>query len=332
MSQIFAPEVGRLSLFAPLRTTTAGLLLFSISAASGCAFLPRATCSDQTFAEYVHVQAEKVPIPGIYELRTTAAGGHVTLGGRVDSPETLKEIVKTVGGTPGITELSFFGVEFQPPDVSDDEIVAEARRVASEAIGEELTSKLGFYCEDHKLFVYGTLPSSPIRERLDEAVRRVRGVGLYHVSCEVVMQDPPSDAEVVAAVRRKFRRALELPNLTFRASQVEVQSVNNVVYLSGRAPTFLGKLSAQQQALQVDGVRYVINRITVPDIRPADLSPNSSGNEGAEQFHPAIYEYEPEDEWPDAETLLIQPMEVGRRGVGAQRDPARSVGAATTER
>jgi osmotically-inducible protein OsmY len=279
-------------------------LIVATSLCGGCAFLPRATCSDKAFAEYMQVQAEKVPLPGIHELRTTAAGGHVTLGGRVDSPETLKELVKTIGATPGLTQLSFFGVEFQPPDVTDEEIVAEARQAAANAIGEEIASRLGFYCEDHRLFVYGTLPSSPIRERLDDAVRRVKGVGLYHVSCEIVLEDPPSDEAVAAAVRRKFRR-IEAPNLTFRASQIDVRSVNNVVHLSGRAPTYLGKLSAQQQALQVEGVRYVINRIEVPDVRPTDLPPGETPPGPDTEVQSAALELEPMD---DMDAVFVMPV------------------------
>jgi osmotically-inducible protein OsmY len=242
--------------------------------ASGCSAIPRAHGSDDEFADYVHDQAEKVPIPGIYELRAAAAGGHVTLGGRVDSPDTLKQLVRSVAKTPGITQLSFFGVEFDPPDVPDDVIVANARAAANTVVGPDIASKLGFYCEDHRLFIYGTLPSLPMRERLEEAIRQVHGVGLYHVTCEVVLEHPPSDAQVVSAVRRKFRRPLELPNLTFRSSQVQVKSVNNIVYLTGRAPTLAGKLSAQMQASQVEGVRYVVNRIEVPGVRVPDRSQN----------------------------------------------------------
>jgi len=253
-----------------------GFVALAATVLAGCSHLPRATCSDEAFAEYMQVQAEKLPIPGVYELRTTAAGGHVTLGGRVDSPETLKELVKVIAMTPGLTQLSFFGVEFEPADVPDTEIASNARQAVAAAVGEELTSQLGFYCEDHRLFVHGRVPSSVVRERIDETVRRVPGVGLYHVSCEVILENPPSDDQVVAAVRRKFRRVGELPNLTFRASQIEVRSVNNVVHLSGRAPSYLGKLSAGSQAAHVEGVRYVINRIVVPDIRPADMQPGQS--------------------------------------------------------
>lgn len=259
---------------APVLVAMGLVVLLSIS---GCMSLPRATCGDKEFADYMHTQGEKLPIAGIYELRTTAAGGHVTLGGRVESPEALKQLVTAVANTPGLTELSFFGVEFAPADIPDDEIVANARQTAAIVIGEELASQLGYYCEDHRLFLYGKLPSLPMRERLDEAMRQLPGVGLYHVSAEIVMSDPPSDDQVVAAVRRKFRRVTELPNLAFRASKIEVRSVNNVVHLSGRAPTLLGKLSAGSQAAHVEGVRYVVNRIEVPNIRISDI-PNGQAS------------------------------------------------------
>ncbi len=234
---------------------------------SGCASL---SCSknrdEEELSKYIQAQIEMLPNPGIHEVRACAAAGHVTIGGRVDSPATLKEIVRAVANTPGLTQLSFFGVEFAPPEISDDEIVVNARATAEEAIGTELASQLGYYCEDHRLFVYGKLPSLAIREKLDEAVRELPGVGLYHVSCEVVLENPPSDVQVVKSVRRKFRKPFDLPNLAFRAGQVEVGSVNNVVVLTGKAPTFLGKLSAGVQASQVDGVRYVVNRIVVPGL------------------------------------------------------------------
>src|SRR5438093_824263 len=114
----------------PQRITLASVIL------CGCMAIPRATRSDEEFAQYIHTQAEMFPIPGVYELRTTAAGGHVTIGGRVDSPVTLKELVRAVANTPGLTELSFFGVEFAPPNISDDEIVACARKAAADAVGQ----------------------------------------------------------------------------------------------------------------------------------------------------------------------------------------------------
>lgn len=288
---------------------------------AGCAVIPRATQSDEAFADYVHTQAEKMPIPGIYELRTSAAGGHVTLGGRMDSPDTLKQVVRAVANTPGLTQLSFFGVEFDPPDIPDDVIVANARAEAATVIGADIATKLSFYCEDHRLFVYGTLPSLPMRERLEEAMRKVQGVGLYHVTCEVVLVNPPADARVVAAVKRKFRRPLELPNVTFRASQVEVKSINNVVYLTGKAPTLLGKLSAGAQAAQIEGVRYVVNRIEVPGVRITDRpqgQPQRDGTTPDNGTAPetdasnADYEYDPDSDESDEGVLILRsPLECG---------------------
>ncbi|MBI3469224.1 MAG: BON domain-containing protein [Planctomycetes bacterium] len=234
--------------------------------------LPRATCSDEAFADYIHTQAEKFPLPGLYELRTTAAGGHVTLGGRVDSPETLRQLVTILANTPGLCELSFFGMEFCPPDIPDDVIAANAQAEAAKAIGAECAAQLGYYCEDHFLVVHGKLPSLPLREKVDAAVRAVPGVGLYLIACEVVLEHPPSDEQVVAAVRKKFRSPFELPNLTFRASQIQITSKNNVVTLTGRVPNLLGKLSAGAQAAQVEGVRYVVNRIVVPGVPPTGES------------------------------------------------------------
>lgn len=245
----------------------------------GCMSLPRATCSDEAFADYIHTQAEKVSLPGLYELRTTADGGHVTLGGRVDSPETLRQLVTALATTPGLCELSFFGMEFCPPDIPDEVIAANAREAAIKAIGPDCACPLSYYCEDHFLVVTGKMPSSPARERLDAAVRAVPGVGLYHVSCEIVMPNPPSDEQVVAAVRKKFRNPFELPNLTFRSSQVEITSKNNVVTLTGRAPNLLGRLSAGAQAAQVEGVRYVVNRVLVPGVPPTEQEPGQPSPE-----------------------------------------------------
>jgi osmotically-inducible protein OsmY len=274
-----------------LRSILASRILAAIAVAiatAGCMALPRSTCSDDAFANHIQGQAEKLPIPGIYELRATAAGGHVTLGGRVDSPETLKQIVRAVATTPGLTQLSFFGVELEPADIPDDIIVANARHEAALAIGDDIVSKLGFYCEDHRLFVYGTLPSLPMREKLEETIRQVPGVGLYHVSCEIVLENPPTDAQVVAAVRRRFRRPLQLPNLTFRASQVQVTSTNNVVCLTGRAPSLAGKLAAGAQAAQIEGVRYVVNRIEVPGIRITDRAQGIVSPNGATPEEPTL--------------------------------------------
>ena len=142
-----------------LRRWSAAVLLCLATLPAGCMSLPRATCSDEAFADYIHTQAEKVSLPGLYELRTTADGGHVTLGGRVDSPETLRQLVTALATTPGLCELSFFGMEFCPPDIPDEVIAANAREAAIKAIGPDCACPLSFYCEDHFLVVTGKLPS-----------------------------------------------------------------------------------------------------------------------------------------------------------------------------
>jgi hypothetical protein len=155
-----------------------------------------------------------------------------------------------------------------------------------------------------------------MREKLEETIRQVPGVGLYHVSCEIVLMNPPTDAQVVAAVRRKFRRPLQLPNFTFRASQVQVTSVNNVVHLSGKAPTLAGKLAAGAQAAQVEGVRYVVNRIEVPGIRITDqpqvpVQPDAPAPEDSTPSDPegvsADYELDAEVE-ANADDLRLVPV------------------------
>src|SRR5262245_53061466 len=88
------------SLRRQIATCVTAVMIF---ASAGCGSIPRATRSDQEFADYIHSQAEKLPIPGVYELRTSAAGGHVTLGGRVDYPETLREAGGAVAKTPRTT-------------------------------------------------------------------------------------------------------------------------------------------------------------------------------------------------------------------------------------
>lgn len=262
------------------------LLTLLLAGCTCCPCLPRASQSDEEFARIIHREAEQGALPGLTELRVSAAGGHVTLGGRADSPETVKQLVTAVAAIPKVCELSFYGMEFCPAPLPDEVIAAEARRAAGEAIGETLAAQLGYYCEDHFLIVYGRLPSLALREKLEAAVRTLPGVGRYHVSCEVVLPSPPRDAQVVAAVRRKFRRTFELPNLSFRASQVEVSSSNNVVHLGGRAPTYLGKLAAGAQAAQVPGVRYVVNHIQVPGVAPAQRTPNQSPNLAPNQSAP----------------------------------------------
>ena len=93
-------------------------------------YMPRPNCDDEIFARQVHSLIETLPLPGLYELRTTAAGGHVTLGGRVDSPATLQQLVTGIAATPGLCELSFFGMEFCPPDVPDYVVVEQGGAAA----------------------------------------------------------------------------------------------------------------------------------------------------------------------------------------------------------
>jgi hypothetical protein len=105
---------------------------------------------------------------------------------------------------------------------------------------------------------------------------------------------------------------------------VNVVSVNNVVYLTGKAPTLLGKLSAGAQAAQIEGVRYVVNRIEVPGIRITDrlqgqLSPESPDG-GVPPAEPDAlhvdYEFEPEMDAPHEVVHILEfPAQESRQAV-----------------
>jgi osmotically-inducible protein OsmY len=239
---------------------------------SGCYAIPHVPGpSDEALAEVVREKVGHSHIQGVYEFQASANGGHVTIGGRVDSPNTLKQVVTALALTRGICELSYMGMEFCPPDVPDSEIIANIRQAVVAAIGAEDARNLGVYCEDHLAIVYGTLPSLVVREKVEDAVRSVPGVAKYYVAAEIVLRDPPSDDEVVQAVRRKFRNPLDVYNLLFRAGDIEVASENNIVTLTGYVPNVAGKLAAELQAKRTVGVRYVISRLQIPGEPPAPL-------------------------------------------------------------
>ncbi len=253
---------------APANTRRVVLLLSAaiiatLTGAGCCALCTRPSPSDRQLARRIERVVEKAGIPGVKQVQASARQGLVTLGGIVESPEALQRAVVLVASDPGVEELSFLGVTFDPPKLSDKQIVALMRAAARRAIGPEYADRLGYYCEDHFGVVYGTLPSLALRQRLDEAMRGVRGIGPYFVAVEVVLEDPPPDDVVARAVRRKLRNPLDVKNLLLIGSDIDVTVEDNVVRLEGTVRNYLAKLVAKQQAETVEGVRYVVNHLRV---------------------------------------------------------------------
>lgn len=276
-----------------IRAAFRGVMLIGILLNAGCYAIPRGPSkSDEELADAVYKRIAGARIRGVSEFQASADGGHVTIGGRVDSVETLKQVVAAIGFTPGLRELSFYGMEFDTAEIADEEILAEMRRSVEAAIGPDLAKQLGYFCEDHFAIVFGRLPSFAVREQVEEAVRVVPGIGRYFVAAEIVLADPPSDDAVVQSVERKFRNLFDIYNLTFRAGDIRVESNKNVVTLTGRASSVAGRLGAEMQAKRALGVRYVINRIEVPGEPPAPLDapavrvPNGSPPETGPQNGP----------------------------------------------
>lgn len=228
-----------------------------------CALCQRPTADDVALANRVRERIQRAGIPGIKQVQASASNGLVTLGGIVESPAALQRAVILVGTDPGIRDLSYLGVKFDPPEVSDEEIVARMRKAAESVLGPELAGQLGYYCEDHFGVVYGVLPSAALRDRLDTAIRNVEGIGPYFVAVEVKLEDAPSDDAVKAAVERELHSFFNPRRLLLVGSHIEVECHKNVVILKGTVKNYLARMVAEQQAKQVPGVRYVINRLEV---------------------------------------------------------------------
>jgi osmotically-inducible protein OsmY len=249
----------------------------AFSLAGCCGPCSRPSPEDQQLAQQIRELIERAEIPGVQQVQVSAHRGHVTLGGVVTNPVALQRAVVLAAGHPQVQQLSFLGVQFEPPEVSDEELVERMRQAAIAAIGPDHAGRLGYYCEDHFGVVYGTLPSLALRRRLDEAIRRVEGVGPYFIAVEVVLPDPPDDRALEQAVRRKLTNPLDLRNLWLAGSHIQIRSRQNVVLLEGTVRHYLARLIAEDQVRQVEGVRYVINRLRVerPTLSPPMEIPQS---------------------------------------------------------
>jgi osmotically-inducible protein OsmY len=79
--------------------------------------------------------------------------------------------------------------------------------------------------------------------------------------CAVFPQssNPTVDQKITADVERSFGQHAELepPNL------LEVQTINQVVYLNGTVSTGLQRRDAESVARQVQGVKKVVNSVAV---------------------------------------------------------------------
>ncbi len=248
----------------PLRLVRLVLLpLLALMAGGCCAVCERPSPADSALAERVRQRIQRAGIPGVKQVQTSAKDGLVTLGGIVESPIALQRAVVLASMERDVRDLSYLGVRFDPPDVPDEEIVRRMKRAAAGVLGPDLAGELGYYCEDHFGVVYGTLPSAALRDRLDEAIRQVEGIGPYFIAVDVQLENPPPDDVVQRAVERELHSFFNPRRLLLIGSHIQVECKDNVVTLSGTVKSYLARMVAEQQARQVPGVRYVINRLRV---------------------------------------------------------------------
>jgi osmotically-inducible protein OsmY len=94
------------------------------------------------------------------------------------------------------------------------------------------------------------------RERVEDAVRRVRGVKGTTNSIEVKPQVAP--AEIRRKIEEALRRAAEID-----ASRITVETVGSEVILRGTVRSWAERREAERAAWSAPGVAWVDNRIII---------------------------------------------------------------------
>jgi len=206
-----------------------------------------------------HVEAELVWSPDVddTDVAVKVSDGVVTLTGFVRSyfeKYRAEDAVKRVAGVAGVAN----DIHVRPPagyGLEDPEIA----RAAVAAIRGELPlspDAVQVLVHNAHVTLEGTVEWNFQRERIEDAVRRLRGV--TSLRNQIVIEPRAKPAEVKHLIEEAFRRSAEVD-----ASQISVKADGGAVTLSGKVRTWFERTQAQQTAWSAPDVSAVRNEITI---------------------------------------------------------------------
>lgn len=216
------------------------------------------------------------PATDAYEVTTRVKDGKVTLSGTVDSWAEKQLAAQVVKGVKGVVDIE-----------NNIELLYKSRRPDAE-IKPEVEQRLAFdpYVNDTlidvsvdqgKVHLKGSVgsPAERTNAYVDAFVQ-----GVYQVNIAELIVEPWLDNQMVknkkvdfhtdAQVEQAIKDALLYDPRVYMFN-IDVESVNGRVSLTGTVDNLMAKRAAEQDAKNTLGVYEVVNRVKV---RPADLHPD----------------------------------------------------------
>jgi len=189
------------------------------------------------------------------EVGVEVDDGVVTLRGTIATYPKLHAAANLAARVPGVravvNELAVREAEWY-----DDLSIASGARLALELDPDVPNGRLECFVRDGRITLRGSVDLAYQRLAAEAAVSRINGMRGLDLEIEV-RGHSRGDAAIHDDIRDALRRRLPWAKL------VRVAVVDGTVTLSGRVPSLIDRLAAEETAWRGRGVRHVIDHLLV---------------------------------------------------------------------
>jgi osmotically-inducible protein OsmY len=197
-------------------------------------------------------------------IGVAAGTGVVTLTGFIDSYAGKLAAERSVKRVRGVRAVANDLVVRLKVDRTDADIAADAAQAL--ALRPGIPESVQAAVHNGRVTLTGKVERLVQREQAEDAVRHIRGVRGVMSHIEVAPRSIEAD------IRRRIVQALHR-NAEADARSIDVAIDDDIVILTGTAPSGFQREAAERAAASAPGIRWVDNRLVVEPPEPIEFEP-----------------------------------------------------------